>query len=448
MIKRIRNRISNDQNVSDILSKGGISFFSRLLSFFISYIFLLFVSNFFSEQAVGLYQLSNSILIISALVVSLGFQRSIVRFASSLKEKGKYLECYNLIISFLKRIIPIGVALGIVCFFFAEELSIKVFKDIEMRECLMIVGITLPFFTLYLIFVELFRSFQQFKRSEFFKYILVWLIAIILCLSFFYTFRSNWAPLLAYALATILTFLVMLPLVVKDLKELKRSGLGGSVKELDLRSYFKISAPMIITGLSFIFLIRMDFIMLGIFQNVSIEEVGIYGVAVKMGVLANFGNNAIQRMAAPRISAMFWDGKMDQLRKLLTRLKQVNLIFTLPVCVILFTFPEFILSFFGEEYKSGVHVMRIITAAYFINAFFGLSGVFMNMTGNERPFSLILIITLTINLVLNILLIPHYGMLGPAYSTLLCFFLWNITTTIFMQIKYKLKMYYIPFLTD
>ena len=317
-----------------------------------------------------------------------------------------------------------------------------------MKECLMIVGIVLPFFALYQIFVELFRSFEQFRKSEFFKYLVVWLVAILLCSVLWFTAKTNWAPLLAYAIATLIAFFIIFPMVVRDLKQLKLSGKGQAKTKLDLRSYFKTSTPMILTGLSFIFLIRMDFIMLGIFENVNIREVGIYGVAVKMGVLANFGNTAIQRMAAPRISAMFWANKMTDLRKLLTRLKQINLFFTLPICVILFAFPEFFLSFFGEEYKKGVDVMRLITAAYFINAFFGLSGTFMNMTGNERPFSLILVITLTINFVLNVLFIPKYGILGPAYSTLLCFFLWNISTTIFMQIKYKLKMYYIPFLTD
>ena len=147
------------------------------------------------------------------------------------------MECYNLIISFLKRIVPIGIAFGILFVLFAEELSVHVFKDIEMKECLMIVGVVLPIFALYQIFVELFRSFEQFRKSEFFKYLLVWLIAILLCSILWFTAKSNWAPLLAYAIANLIAFFIILPMVMKDLGRLKRSGEGQVQSKFDLRSY-------------------------------------------------------------------------------------------------------------------------------------------------------------------------------------------------------------------
>lgn len=440
-----KNIVSEDRT-KEILSKGGISFIYRVLSLILSYVFFIFIEKNYSEGSVGLFQLSNSIIIVISLLVSFGFQTSVVRFVSTLIEKQKFWECYKVVLGFIRIILPLSILVGAIVFIFSDQIGGVLFENKGMEQSLRIIGIFIPFYTFYWIFVELYRGFSNFRRSELYKYVALWGSALMIC--FFVSLYSdlNFWPFLSFCLAVVLTLIFMLPGVISLLKGLLADVKGKVSEVFKISDYIKSSYPMIVTSLAFIFLIRVDYIMLGSFANISISEVGVYGIAVKLSVLANFSNLALQRMAAPKISTLFWSNQLVELKSVIRRVKQLNLVFSVIACTILLFFAEELLAIFGQEYVSGALVLRIVTIAYFINSYFGLAGVFMNMTGNERPFMVIMFFSIILNIILNYVLIPQLGILGPALSTLLCFFLWNIITTIYLYRKYKIKMYYLPFI--
>jgi len=448
MRDRIKKILTTGQ-IGEILRKGGLSLFSRVFSNLVSFAFFIYVTRNYGKDAMGLFQLSNSILVISALLVSLGFQKSIVRFASRLSSENNLGKLHQIVVSILKRVTPLALILGLVFILFSRSLSMHVFKDASMQICLMLLGIALPFFVIYWIGTEFLRGLNKFKQSEILKFAALWLPTTLIC---YFLTRSNqeiYIPFLAYIITICLLFLYIILSGSKVLRSFKNIEDNQKEQKFDFSYYLKTSLPMIVTSLSFILLIRMDLVMLGIFENVSIGELGIYGIAVKLGVLTNFGNQALQRMSAPRISEYFWAKRDEKLKNLIFNIKRINLLISLPVCLMIFLFSKELLSIFGEEFvdSEGILVMRIIAIAYFINAYFGLAGVFMNMTGNQVQFMYIIVGTIVLNLILNLILIPKMGILGPALSTCLCFFLWNIFTTIYLFRKYKIKMYYMPFIS-
>lgn len=439
---KIRELILGEGN-KEIAKKGFTSLFSRAISYVISYAFFVYMTNSFNEDVVGLFQLSNSVLIIVSLFVCLGFQNSVVRFASSMIQKKHFSDCYNMIVSFTKLILPFALLISLFIFVFAEFISVNFFNKPEFSGSLKIVAIVLPVFAFYLLFVELLRAFSRFKLSEFFKYTLLWIGALAFCLLLNQFYENENIPFLSFSIAVLLSFLFMTPIIFKYLKDFKRKK-GSSSEPLQLKGYLAKSYPMIFTSLAYILLIRIDYIMLGASEQILISEVGIYGIALKIGVIANFANVALQRIAAPRISALFWDDKMEELKDFINRVKKMNLIVSGTFALFIFIFAEQLLSLFGTEYVEGLMVLRVVSVAYFITSYFGLSGIFMNMTGNEKQFMYIMISTVILNIVLNMLLINNYGILGPAISTLICFLLWNLITTIYLFKKYKIKMYYLP----
>ncbi len=436
-----------ENGLLEIAKKGGISFFSRSISFLIAYVFFLYLTHFFSKETVGLFQLSSSILIISSLVVSLGFQKSIVRFASDLLNKEKYLELIRILRSFFKRILLFSCILGIIYILGANALSVHLFHDPEMEIMLRILGLFLPAYVVYWILVEFYRGVNQFRKSELLKYIVIWGLTFILSLGLSQYFEANYIPILAFCLASFLILLYAVPDVLKYLKKLRKNVVLSEESNFKFDYYLKTSYPMIVTSLSFILLIRMDIVMLGSFQEIDSGDIGVYGIAVKMGVLANFVNLALQRVAAPKISKLFWSKKMEKIKAFILKIKRLNLFLTLPLVVFIFVFADDLLYLFGKEYTDGALITRVIVLAYFINAYFGLAGIFMNMTGNQKEFMYVMVVTITINFFLNLVFIPKYGILGPALSTAICFLIWNLVVTVFIYRKYAIKMYYIPFLT-
>ncbi|MEM7163014.1 MAG: flippase [Bacteroidota bacterium] len=446
ILTQIKGLFLEGQN-KEIARNGFISLLSRSISFVASYLFFLYLTHSFSETAIGLFQLAQSILIILALVVSLGFQSSIVRFVSSMVQKKHFSECLMLIKKFLAIVVFLSTCVGLMVFFSANFWSNQVFEKPDLSIALKIVALALPIYALTQLLIELLRAFREFKYSELVKYVFQWIPALLICVITGLFWSNDFLPFIAFCSASGLSLFLILPKLKKHLLFLS-SNAEGEGKLYPISYYLKRSYPMIFTSLSYIILIRIDSIMLGSASNVSIQEIGVYGIALKVAVIANFANVDLQRIAAPKISALFWDEKKMELKEYINRVKKINFFVTGGITLFLLIFARSILGIFGESYMEGLLVARIVTLAYFVNAFFGLSGVFMNMTGNEKKLMHIMLVTILINIVLNLILIRMYGTMGPAISTLFCFAFWNIITTIYISKKYKIKMYYLPFKRD
>ena len=105
------------------------------------------------------------------------------------------------------------------------------------------------------------------------------------------------------------------------------------------------------------------------------------------------------------------------------------------------------MGFVGPQFAQGATVLRIMTVAHFISASSGMVGAFLNMTGGQVGFSRIVVVSVVLNLILNFLMIPPFGMLGAALAAGITLSLWNIAAAIMIYRKHGINMYYIPWVT-
>jgi O-antigen/teichoic acid export membrane protein len=105
-----------------------------------------------------------------------------------------------------------------------------------------------------------------------------------------------------------------------------------------------------------------------------------------------------------------------------------------------------ILTIFGEEYIVGGVVLMILTFGQFINAAVGPTGTILIMSGkqNYEVFNSIAICTL--NIILNILLIPRMGISGAAVATASSIVIINIFKVLEVFVLYKFHPYKKSFL--
>ena len=111
--------------------------------------------------------------------------------------------------------------------------------------------------------------------------------------------------------------------------------------------------------------------------------------------------------------------------------------------MLVFLFSKMILGFFGPGYIEARWALIILLIGQAVNALCGSVGVYMNMTGKQVVFQRILVTAFTINVVLNLVLIPKYDLLGAAIATTISTVFWNIVTTTYIYRKDKI----ITFLT-
>ncbi|MBX3504012.1 MAG: flippase [Parvibaculum sp.] len=170
---------------------------------------------------------------------------------------------------------------------------------------------------------------------------------------------------------------------------------------------------------------QADIITIGIFR--SDEEVGIYKVVYQIGLLVIFGLQAMNLVLQPHFARLYRQGDMKRLQRLVTLSARIILLLALPPVIVFVLFGAPILGFvFGEAYREGSLALAILAAGQLVNAAMGSVGFLLNMTGHERDTLVSVLVSASVNILLNFVLVPSYGMTGAAIATAVSLVIWNV----------------------
>lgn len=152
-------------------------------------------------------------------------------------------------------------------------------------------------------------------------------------------------------------------------------------------------------------------------QNLS--DVGVFNAAAKIAVLMTLFTQAFNSAAEPFFFKHFQaDGS-----KIIYG--QVGRAFTLAGSIVflgILSFIDPISLFIGPDFRSGLYILPYLLLAYlFLGLFYSFS-VWYKLADKTYIGARISFVGTLITLVLNIILIPHLGMLGPAIAALACYF--------------------------
>lgn len=191
------------------------------------------------------------------------------------------------------------------------------------------------------------------------------------------------------------------------------------------RSWAMSALPLGLTAGMMLVTKQTDIVMLGFF--VPAEDVGIYRVAVQVSMLVSFGLGAMNMVLAPQFSRLYAAGDMRRLQRVVTAGARAGLLVALPLVIIFVAFGAEILALaFGHEYASGATALAVLAIGQLINTAMGSVGVLLNMTGHEHHTARGVAVAAASNILLNLMLIPYFGILGAAAATATTFFIWNI----------------------
>jgi O-antigen/teichoic acid export membrane protein len=222
---------------------------------------------------------------------------------------------------------------------------------------------------------------------------------------------------IAAACSFIIASLILLKIKPKELSQVV-------VLRDESNAWRKAVIPLaIITGLHLINNYA-DLVILGIFRPDG--EVGIYRAVFQVALLVVFGLQAINQVLHPHFARIYTARDMPKLQRLVTLSARGILILALPPALILVFFGGLLMEWiFGYQYKSGALALSILVIGQLANAAFGSVGALLNMTGHERDTVRGLGIAISVNILLNLILIPLWGMEGAAIATSTSLLIWN-----------------------
>lgn len=168
-----------------------------------------------------------------------------------------------------------------------------------------------------------------------------------------------------------------------------------------------------------------DIVMLG--SMAGDTDVGAYRVALSIATVAVFGLVVIDTVLQPRIAESHAKGDTSELQRIVSKAALFSFLTTIPALLVIVLFGQFLLPLiYGPGYGSAFAPLLILILAQSINAFFGPVGSVLSMTGFERSSLLGLAIAAAVNVTLNVILIPPFGVVGAATATGLSIVTWNV----------------------
>ncbi|MEP1744157.1 MAG: flippase [Kangiellaceae bacterium] len=217
--------------------------------------------------------------------------------------------------------------------------------------------------------------------------------------------------------AFLLSVMLLLNIIRKETKK--------SPKRYNKKTWNSSLLPMALIVIISTFNTELAVFFLGLLGNS--ESVAYFKVGMQATILISLGLSSINIVIMPNVARFFKMGDMSKTQELLTKSVQLNLLVSLPILLVLIFFGRFIIGLlFGSEYIDAYPVLVILCVGQFVNVFMGSVGVVLYMTHNEKKALKSLVISLVINIVLLILLVPNHLEIGGAVATSFTMIVWNV----------------------
>ncbi|WP_255334856.1 flippase [Methanosarcina sp. KYL-1] len=303
-----------------------------------------------------------------------------------------------------------GSAMGLLLYTLSEIISIHFFHNSEMTNLLKITALCFPFISMQKVVIGTLNGLREMKWYavvNIFQNVSVLVISIILVL------RLNMdvmGAVLGFVIPTILVGMLSLTFIRNFL--VRPSKLTSTVlKEISWFGFYVVlanSIGMINT--------QIDSLLIGHFMDET--EVGYYEVAIifMQGVILL--PQALQRVTTPSIATYYGKGDLNKIQQLIKNTMFKSFAITVCISVILAIFGKFlIVMVFKEEFLPAYIPMITLLIGYSIYSTFVSIGGCLASIGKVQIIFKISAVCAALNTILNILLIPRFGLIGAASAT-------------------------------
>ena len=155
-------------------------------------------------------------------------------------------------------------------------------------------------------------------------------------------------------------------------------------------------------------------------------DVGLYNAAVSLSSFLLIAPVLFLQLFLPIITKEYSKKNFNVIKNLSKQLGKWIFLFNLPLLIIMLFFPGAVINLlFGSEYIQAENALRFLSLGLFFSSLSQISENLLSMIGKSKKTLFNLIIATIINLLLNFLLIPRYGIDGAAISTMISYFIWG-----------------------
>jgi stage V sporulation protein B len=383
------------------------TFIAALIVRFSAIPITIFLGRILGADDLGLYRMVLSIYNISVLFVGIGIPAAMIKFIAENKDdpdsiKSTYSTCLFSLLLIGVAIVPVVYASSAV---FAET-----FKMPELNSLIKIIAFAFPFWMLYDTTLGLMNGLRR-MRTYAFGQITQALLLVILTVIFLYfgigVIGSVYAILISYAATSLL--------LVYHVRDFIQTSIADFFTRIKKIASFgsQIMVANAVNTINF----QADVVFVGYFLLAS--DVGYYAVAASLSRLLWVLPQSIQRITYPSLSECWANNNQRLFNEVVNKSIQYTACLLTPMMLFVIFYAQEIISLtMGEGFEASVAPLLILLVGGTINAIIQRPiGSILYAIGLPRLNLKIFSSIAVCNIILNILLIPLFGIIGAALAT-------------------------------
>jgi O-antigen/teichoic acid export membrane protein len=397
----------------------------------------LIVARSFSQAAAGAFFATTSLFLIVAAVTSLGAGTGTVYFIARLRSTGQDRRIPEVFRAAIPPVAVVSITIAVVLALVAPALAHALVhgefghagaRPDEVTVALRALAVALPFAALLDTLLGATRGFRVMGPTNAVDRIgrtTVQLagIALVAAAGNAALLAPVWA--LPYVVAAFAAWLWLRAIrrrslpgdgpVIAGSSAVRRPGRAGwtaMAQRSEPLRFWRFTVPRGLAVLAQVTIQRIDIVLVAIMRGPA--EAAIYTAATRFLVAGQFANQAISMAAQPRFTEMFALGDLRGANRVYQATTAWLVLLTWPMFLLAVFFGPQLLTVFGHSYRAGDTVLVILSLSMLLATACGQVDMVLVTTGRSSWSLINGLLAVAINVGLDVLLIPRYGITGAA----------------------------------
>ncbi|OYR55807.1 oligosaccharide flippase family protein [Halorubrum halodurans] len=401
----------DDSGVTTLATQGGITFFGSIIGRGLGFVFTIGVTKLVSASTFGVYSLGLAIVLFTKSIADLSVYRGIDYYIPQYLLDENYDEARNLFAT-ISVIALLGTGLAVIVLWSFTPYLSSIFGEDRLTAILPVLALALPFLSFRDVTVRMFIAIKQLRYRVLLTNLLLPGGKLFITLVLIFAGYKLQGLVLGYLSSIIIVAFAGIVYLRRRVSWL----FNGSIEGAELNNLFSYALPLVFAGVIHSTISQIDFFIIGYYPNTTSEDLAIYKVANLLGINLLIFLNSLAPVFKPMVTEVKQDDQLLNSRYALAA--RWILLFSLPVALTLILAPRTYLSLlFTRVYAAGSGALIILVLGYLVNSSVGPEGMVLEGLGFTKLTLANTALIVSVNAVLDILLIPRLGILGAAIGT-------------------------------
>jgi len=420
--------------VGHISRQSGMYFAGIVFTVALGYVFKVYLARVLGAENLGIYALGMTLIGFIGIFNALGLAQSAVRFVASYVAAKKFIQLHAFLWRGAAILVAANVLFAIVLLTLGRSIALRFYHSPALVRYLPWFALIMLFGVLNTFFSKVLAGYRDLGRRTLIQ-TFVGTPLTMLTTALLIGLGLGLRGYLAAQVVSAGVVVVLITAVVRKLTPEQARFSAQSSAPLD-KEVWSFSASMLGIGLLEFLIVQVDKVALGFYRGA--REVGVYSVAAALVAYVPLVLQSVNQIFAPTIADLHTRGDHVLLARLFQSLTKWVTGLTMPLAAVIIVFARPLMRIFGPGFEAGWPVLIIGTLGQLVNCGVGSVGYLLLMSGNEKRLIKVQAVMAAVMVVLNIALVPVWGIVGAAVAAAITnagMNLWNL-----LQVRAALQL--------